>query len=93
METDKPTNGEAEKKDGETAEKSAEGGEGTKSPAAEEKTDVSEVKSEDSEAKGELFCQCHNIIWLSTGFPIVPFLLHLFANVSPTFSSWICSRR
>ncbi|CDQ75534.1 unnamed protein product [Oncorhynchus mykiss] len=53
METDEPTNGEAEKKDGETAEKSAEGGEGTKSPAAEEKTDVSEVKSEDSETKAE----------------------------------------
>uniref|UniRef100_A0A4W5PD16 Chromodomain helicase DNA binding protein 4a n=1 Tax=Hucho hucho TaxID=62062 RepID=A0A4W5PD16_9TELE len=46
METDKPTNGEAEK-DGETAEKSAQGGEETKSPAA-------EVKSEDSEAKGDV---------------------------------------
>ncbi|CAB1351150.1 unnamed protein product [Coregonus sp. 'balchen'] len=53
METDKPTNGEVEKKDGETAEKSAEGGEETKSPAAEVKTDVSEVKSEESKAKAE----------------------------------------
>uniref|UniRef100_A0A8C7UX52 Chromodomain helicase DNA binding protein 4a n=1 Tax=Oncorhynchus mykiss TaxID=8022 RepID=A0A8C7UX52_ONCMY len=52
METDKPTNGEAEK-DGETAEETAPGGEETKSPAAEAKMDVSEVKSEDSEAKGD----------------------------------------
>uniref|UniRef100_A0A4W5NR79 Chromodomain helicase DNA binding protein 4a n=1 Tax=Hucho hucho TaxID=62062 RepID=A0A4W5NR79_9TELE len=52
METDEPTNGEAEKKDGETAEKSAEGGEGTKSPAAEEKTDVSELQNGDSVKEG-----------------------------------------
>uniref|UniRef100_A0A674B0A9 Chromodomain helicase DNA binding protein 4a n=1 Tax=Salmo trutta TaxID=8032 RepID=A0A674B0A9_SALTR len=52
METDEPTNGEAEKKDGETAEKSAEGGEGTKSPAAEEKADVSELQNGDSVKEG-----------------------------------------
>uniref|UniRef100_A0A674A2Y4 Chromodomain helicase DNA binding protein 4a n=1 Tax=Salmo trutta TaxID=8032 RepID=A0A674A2Y4_SALTR len=41
METDKPTNGEAEKeKDGETAEKPTQGGEETKSPAAEAKMDL-----------------------------------------------------
>uniref|UniRef100_A0A8C7V8R7 Chromodomain helicase DNA binding protein 4a n=1 Tax=Oncorhynchus mykiss TaxID=8022 RepID=A0A8C7V8R7_ONCMY len=39
METDKPTNGEAEK-DGETAEETAPGGEETKSPAAEAKMDL-----------------------------------------------------
>uniref|UniRef100_A0A674AY76 Chromodomain helicase DNA binding protein 4a n=1 Tax=Salmo trutta TaxID=8032 RepID=A0A674AY76_SALTR len=57
METDEPTNGEAEKKDGETAEKSAEGGEGTKSPAKEEQTEkmdttpASEEKKEQKEEK------------------------------------------
>uniref|UniRef100_A0A8C7MDJ9 Chromodomain helicase DNA binding protein 4a n=1 Tax=Oncorhynchus kisutch TaxID=8019 RepID=A0A8C7MDJ9_ONCKI len=79
METDEPTNGEAEKKDGETAEKSAEGGEGTKSPAAEEKTDVSEVKSEDSEAKGELFlrtyCRFGSLVDVCQCFCFTPFSL------------------
>uniref|UniRef100_A0A668AR85 Chromodomain helicase DNA binding protein 4a n=1 Tax=Myripristis murdjan TaxID=586833 RepID=A0A668AR85_9TELE len=66
METDKPTNGEAEtpkekegekekekETEGESAEKSAEGGEESKTPAAEAKTEGSEVKAEESEAKGK----------------------------------------
>ncbi|XP_042291225.1 chromodomain-helicase-DNA-binding protein 4a isoform X1 [Thunnus maccoyii] len=60
METDKPSNGEAEstkekegeKEEGESEKKSAEGGEETKSPA-EAKTEGSEVKPEDSEVKAE----------------------------------------
>ncbi|KAM7373650.1 hypothetical protein PAMP_008487 [Pampus punctatissimus] len=56
METDKPSNGEAEvtkeKEEGENEKRSAEGGEETKSPA-ETKTEGSEVKSEDPEVKAE----------------------------------------
>uniref|UniRef100_A0A8C4I4V9 Chromodomain helicase DNA binding protein 4a n=1 Tax=Dicentrarchus labrax TaxID=13489 RepID=A0A8C4I4V9_DICLA len=61
METDKPSNGEAEtlketegekEKEGEGEKKSPEGGEETKSPS-EAKTEGSEVKSEDSEVKAE----------------------------------------
>ncbi|XP_054911053.1 chromodomain-helicase-DNA-binding protein 4a [Poeciliopsis prolifica] len=58
METDKPSNGEAEstkEKEGEEGEgekKSTEGGEEDK-PAVEEKTEPSEVKLEESEVKGE----------------------------------------
>ncbi|KAM7384818.1 hypothetical protein PAMA_011936 [Pampus argenteus] len=58
METDKPSNGEAEvtkekeKEEGENEKKNAEGGEETKSPA-EAKTEGSEVKPEDPEVKAE----------------------------------------
>uniref|UniRef100_A0A4W6FMM7 Chromodomain helicase DNA binding protein 4a n=1 Tax=Lates calcarifer TaxID=8187 RepID=A0A4W6FMM7_LATCA len=61
METDKPSNGEAEsvkekdgekEKEGEGEKKSPEGGEETKSPA-EAKTEGSEVKPEDTEVKAE----------------------------------------
>ncbi|XP_044027887.1 chromodomain-helicase-DNA-binding protein 4a isoform X2 [Siniperca chuatsi] len=59
METDKPSNGEAEtvkekegEKEGESEKKSPEGGEETKSPS-EAKTEGSEVKPEDSEVKAE----------------------------------------
>ncbi|KAI3358914.1 hypothetical protein L3Q82_015306 [Scortum barcoo] len=59
METDKPSNGEAEsvkekdgEKEGEGEKKSPEGGEETKSPS-EAKTEGSEVKAEDSEVKEE----------------------------------------
>ncbi|XP_074542359.1 chromodomain-helicase-DNA-binding protein 4a isoform X3 [Halichoeres trimaculatus] len=63
METDKPSNGEAEsakekegekeeKKEGEGEKKSPEGGEETKSPP-EAKTEASEVKAEESEVKAE----------------------------------------
>ncbi|XP_044027888.1 chromodomain-helicase-DNA-binding protein 4a isoform X3 [Siniperca chuatsi] len=59
METDKPSNGEAEtvkekegEKEGESEKKSPEGGEETKSPS-EAKTEGSEVKPEDSEVKEE----------------------------------------
>uniref|UniRef100_A0A668AHZ6 Chromodomain helicase DNA binding protein 4a n=1 Tax=Myripristis murdjan TaxID=586833 RepID=A0A668AHZ6_9TELE len=67
METDKPTNGEAEtpkekegekekekETEGESAEKSAEGGEESKTPAAEAKTEGSEVKAEDFEVPRRL---------------------------------------
>ncbi|XP_041811122.1 chromodomain-helicase-DNA-binding protein 4a isoform X3 [Chelmon rostratus] len=61
METDKPSNGEAEsakekeaekEKEGESEKKSPEGGEDTKSPS-EAKTEGSEVKPEESEVKAE----------------------------------------
>ncbi|XP_076609980.1 chromodomain-helicase-DNA-binding protein 4a isoform X2 [Chaetodon auriga] len=61
METDKPSNGEAEsvkekeegkEKEGESEKKSSEGGEETKSPS-EAKTEGSEVKAEDPEVKAE----------------------------------------
>ncbi|XP_026203770.1 chromodomain-helicase-DNA-binding protein 4-like isoform X2 [Anabas testudineus] len=60
METDKPSNGEAEsikekdgeKKEGDGEKKSPEGGDETKSPS-ETKTEGSEVKAEDSEVKAE----------------------------------------
>ncbi len=66
METDKPSNGEAEsvkekegekeKEEGESEKKSPEGGEEAK-PAAETKTEASEVKPEDSEVKGKKNCE------------------------------------
>lgn len=64
METDKPSNGEAEsakekeaekEKEGESEKKSPEGGEDTKSPS-EAKTEGSEVKPEESEVKGKTVC-------------------------------------
>uniref|UniRef100_A0A4W5PJY3 Chromodomain helicase DNA binding protein 4a n=1 Tax=Hucho hucho TaxID=62062 RepID=A0A4W5PJY3_9TELE len=73
METDKPTNGEAEK-DGETAEKSAQGGEETKSPAA-------EVKSEDSEAKGDVVIEYGSVLFFHSTISIVFYYTRLmFAN-------------